>query len=331
MWCTRVHFGKEVEDWNNSGKIEVFCTPIAFCNDQLIHHFTMKPILFILLMGAFLARGQTAIFSGFINQVPVNFVSNTIPGGVTKVAYAYRKFDSPIGASGTFKHGTLVVVEDNGQDTMPSVFELVRAPNNAKALNGKWISYFNRSMMDVELVQLASFESYDETAFEELELLQLESTRKHYFKVVLAKEVGDAAEVIGVRVFEKGSDNLLQEFPLECQYVGLQNITLGDFNFDGQMDFSVFESSYSGANTSSIYFLRDTTTGLFKESEIAGSSLQFDSESRRIIERNQCCAGTQEVITSYSWGNNAMLRQEKKCFIFNDETESFEETDCRKL
>ncbi|MFT5337280.1 MAG: hypothetical protein ACI9YL_001282 [Luteibaculaceae bacterium] len=288
----------------------------------------MRNFLFFLLISGLSAQGQTTLFSGSINKVPVEMVTYSFPDGVTRLAYSYTKFDSPIGASGIFRDGTLVAVEDNGGDSLPSVFELVSSPNNEKELKGKWVSYSNRLMMDVELVKSISFDSYDDTQFEGLEIMQLESTREHYFMVVLDKEQGDGAVAVGVKVYEKGTDTLLQEFSVECQYIGLENIKMGDFNFDGQMDFSMFESSYSGANTSSIYFLKNSTTGKFEESDISGSSLEFDSEKKLIIERNQCCAGSQEFITSYKWVNNVMVRLEKKCFIYNEEAGGYEETKC---
>ncbi len=77
--------------------------------------------------------------------------------------------------------------------------------------------------------------------------------------------------------------------------MGLENITVDDYNFDGIQDFSVFETSYAGPNTSSLYFLYDLKSKKFFKSDFNGVSLEFDMKKKEIFELNQCCAGRQRI------------------------------------
>ena len=89
-------------------------------------------------------------------------------------------------------------------------------------------------------------------------MMQRESLKDYYFKLLLTKAKGDHyAQVSGIKIIEKKTDRLLQHIKLECRLLGMGNVSIGDFNFDGVEEFSVFEAGYAGPNTSSKYFLYD--------------------------------------------------------------------------
>lgn len=100
--------------------------------------------------------------------------------------------------------------------------------------------------------------------------------------------------------------------------MGLENISIGDFNFDGILDFAVFETSYTGLNTSSLYFLYDPKSGKYIESGFTGVSLEFDNKAKRIYERNQCCAGSQVTTAEYKVVNNKMVLIKEHCYIWDE-------------
>jgi hypothetical protein len=79
---------------------------------------------------------------------------------------------------------------------------------------------------------------------------------------------------------------LIKTIEVNCQLWGLQNITTGDFNFDGFRDFSVFESSYAGVNTTRLYFLYHKATKSYIDSQFTGTSLEFNPKIKTIQERN---------------------------------------------
>ncbi|MBY0487032.1 MAG: hypothetical protein K2P85_07605 [Flavobacteriaceae bacterium] len=117
-----------------------------------------------------------------------------------------------------------------------------------------------------------------------------------------------------VRIFQKKTDKLLQKIDVACQFWGLNNISTGDYNFDGITDFSIFESSYAGPNTSSLYFLYNPKTKKYFDSGFLGVSLEFDSKTKRIIERNQCCAGSIVTTATYKVVKNKMILEKEKCY-----------------
>src|SRR5690606_29636121 len=141
-------------------------------------------------------------------------------------------------------------------------------------------------------------------------------------------DLDEAIEVKGVRIYEKNTDRLIQDLELDCQFWGLDNISVFDYNFDGMGDFSVFERSYAGPNTSRLYILRDPNSEKYLISEISGTSLEFDIEKKLIYEHNQCCAGSSHMNATYKLNDNKMVLIERRCVEFDNVTEDFVETDC---
>ena len=158
--------------------------------------------------------------------------------------------------------------------------------------------------------------------------MQPYSINKHYFKLLITKKGGEDIRVIGVRIYEKETDRLIQELNMDCQFWGLENISIGDYNFDGIDDFSVFESSYAGPNTSSIYVLKEPNSEKYFISEIYGISLEFDSGAKLIYEHNQCCAGRSHMNATYKLVDNKMELIEQRCLEYDDEKADFIEKDC---
>jgi hypothetical protein len=134
--------------------------------------------------------------------------------------------------------------------------------------------------------------------------------------------------VAGVRIYEKGTDRLIQSLNMNCEFFGLENISVGDYNFDGIDDFSVFESSYAGPNTSRIYILKEPKSEKYFVSEISGISLVFDADAKLIYEHNQCCAGRSHMNATYKVVDNKMELIDQSCLEYDDEKEEFIETDC---
>ena len=118
-------------------------------------------------------------------------------------------------------------------------------------LNGTWKHENEAKSYKIVLRKNFEIENGDAVFWEKhKELLQVNSTEKHYFKTVINKEVGHYyARVSAVKVFEKITDKLIQTIELDCELLGFNNVIIDDYNFDGLVDFSVFESFYAGPNT----------------------------------------------------------------------------------
>ncbi len=284
--------------------------------------------LFVTLMifKSVLCFSQVRIFSGFIDKYPIQLVTYSYSDGDTRAIYAYDKHDTPIIIDGREKNDSLVLFEKNGEGKVAATLEFQQYHPVNKEIKGRWISENKQSALEITLTRLHEFDSYDQSAFDNLELMQRVSTGKNYFKLLISKEAGEDIQVAGVRIYEKKTDRLIQEIELECRFWGLDNISVGDYNFDGVDDFSVFESSYAGPNTSSIYILRDTNSEKYFVSEITGTSLEFDSGL--IYEHNQCCAGRSHMNAIYKLVENKMVLVEQKCLEYDDEKEDFIEKEC---
>lgn len=272
--------------------------------------------------------GQVRIYSGHIDKYPIQLVTYSYSDGNTRAIYAYDRHDSPIIINGRQNGDSLVLYEINERREITGT--LVFQPYNPeqKTILGKWVSHEKPIVLNVQLTKLQELKDYDNRAFEIVELMQPESTASHYFKLLISKEVGEGIAVTGVRIYEKKTDRLIQELELECQFWGLNNITVFDYNFDGIDDFSVFEASYAGSNTSSIYILREPASERYFISEISGISLEFDTDARLIYEHNQCCAGRMHMYANYQLVDNKMVLIEQRCMEYDDEQEDFIEKEC---
>jgi hypothetical protein len=287
----------------------------------------MKKILMtLLILNSIPSFSQVRIFKGYIDKYPIQLVTFSYSDGDTRAIYSYDKHDTPIIINGIQKNDSLILIEyhDKGGATL----EFPEFKTIHKEITGKWISQNKQTIYDIKLTKINEFNSYDSISLDTLELMQPYSINKHYFKLLITKNKGEDIQVIGVRIYEKRTDRLIQELSMDCQFWGLENISVGDYNFDGIDDFSVFESSYAGPNTSSIYVLRDTKSEKYFISEISGTSLEFDSGEKLIYEHNQCCAGRSHMNATYKLVDNEMVLIEQKCLEYDDEKEDFIEKDC---
>lgn len=152
------------------------------------------------------------------------------------------------------------------------------------------------------------------------EVLQDETTDDHYFKLLVDKRDGEYYErVYRVDIYDKNTNALTQQIDVDCRYWGAGSLMVFDYNFDGVDDFSIFEDSYAGPNTSRLYILRNPETNSYFVSDISGVSLEFDSSTKTIFERNQCCAGSIVTTATYKIENNEMVLIEEHCFRWDEE------------
>lgn len=289
----------------------------------------MKQIVTALLvLISFASISQVRMFSGTIGKYPIHLVTYSYSDGDTRAIYAYDKHDTPISINGRLSNNTLTLDELDGSGAAVATLELYGIGLSQRTFKGKWISQDRKVVYDILLTKEHEFDSYDESTFDSLEFMQSESTSDFYFKLVLSKSADDDVRVTGVRVYQKRTDKLMQELDLDCQFRGLSGVSVADYNFDGIDDFSVFEASYAGPNTTSVYILRDPNANQFFISEISGVSLEFDAGEKLIHEYNQCCAGTKHMYITYKLVNNKMVEVEKHCYEYNEEKDELVEGNC---
>ncbi len=285
-------------------------------------------VTLLLILSSISCFSQIRIFSGQIDKYPIQMVSYSYSDGVSRAIYAYNKYDTPIVLDGELKNDSLVLSEKNEKGEVTALIKFQNFNHDNKEIRGQWISQVNQKTLDIRLTKLHEFDSYDATAFDTLEIMQAGSTPDNYFRLLISKKEGEDIQVTGVRIYEKKTDRLIQTLEMECVFWGLDNISVSDYNFDGIDDFSVFEASYAGPNTSRIYVLREQGSEQYFISEISGVSLEFDPGEKLIYEHNQCCAGRSHVNATYKLEDNKMVLIDQRCLEYDDEKEDFIEVDC---
>lgn len=265
---------------------------------------------------------QTRIYRGHIDKYPIHLLTDTYEDRVSAI-YFYDKYDTPIIIDGTQKGDSLILIEEHEKGE--SKLEFIGFEPDRNEIAGKWISEDGQTIFDIKLTKLVEFNSYDDTAFEGLEFMQAESTDDYYFNLIISKEAKRDIYVTGIRIYEKKTDRLIQELEMECLFREFHNVSIGDYNFDGINDFSVFESYYAGPNTSCIYVLKDPKSEKYFISGISGTSLSFDHEAKLIYEHNQCCAGRMHTNATYKLVDNEMVLIEETCWEYDEEKDDFVE------
>ncbi len=254
-------------------------------------------------------------YSGFIDLYPIEISLKAFPNGEVEGILSYLRDHNSIVLTGQYNDSTLVLLEKRTKTQAKLVFKNFQP--DSRELTGEWIT-FDGIRYPIKLKRQRNGE-----------LLQAVSLENHFFKLELSEaEQGAHPRVIGVNISDKKTGKQLQHFPLECDLIGFHNVAIGDYNFDGSPDFSVFESGYAGPNTSRIYFLWDPTLNQFITCDFHGTSLEFDNSTKLVYEHNQCCAGKSHINSVYKIVENKMVLVSMKCLTYNEATETLEETQC---
>jgi hypothetical protein len=281
--------------------------------------------LLILILTSFKLYSQTN-YAGFIDKYPIELVTNIYSDGDARAVYAYSNFDEPIVINGNLQKNKLSLFEKDksGKTKATLVFDNFEAKN--QNLEGYWTDLQTGKQLKISLTKMFDIDYGDSVEWTDREILQPVSLGDKYFKLMVSKTNGEFyAKVIGVKILEKKTDRLVQKIDLDCQLRGLDNVNIGDYNFDGITDFSVFEASYAGPNTSRLYFLFDKRTSKYFDSGFSGTSLEFDGKAKRIFESNQCCAGTVVTTAEYKVVNNKMVLVKQHCYKWDDKKQELVE------
>ena len=298
--------------------------------DGLYHYKLARQLLYlsIMLLSSVDLFGQTS-YSGFIGTNPIELVTDIFSDGDARAIYANSIIDEPIVINGELKQGKLTLFEEDssGKITATLTFNNYNPANYQ--LTGIWNEKKSDNQLPITLTKNFDIDFGEGHEWEQREIIQSVSLNNTYFKLVISKSKDDYyAKVSGVKIFEKKTDKLMQQLEVDCQLWGLNNINIGDFNFDGVTDFSVFEQSYTGPNTSSLYFLFNPLTGKYFNSSFEGTSLEFDQEKKRIYEHNQCCAGRSHMNSEYEVINNEMVLVKRTCFEWDEKIDDLTEVQC---
>lgn len=287
----------------------------------------MRNIIFVFgfLFTTFSAFGQTS-YTGFIDKFPVELVTDISSDGDVMAIYSYTNFDEPIVVNGKLKETHLTLFEKDKKGKNSATLTFPTFTTDAGSIEGNWTDLRTGKQLKIKLTKKFVVQEGDGVESKSGEILQPVSLGNQYFKLVISKTKDNTySNISGVKILDKKTDRLLQQLNVDCQLLGLNNIDTGDYNFDGITDFSVFEASYAGPNTSRIYFLFDPKTNRYVDSGYTGTSLEFDSKTKRIFERNQCCAGTSVTTVEYKVVQNKMVLVKQQCFKWDEKKQALVE------
>ncbi len=265
-------------------------------------------------------------YTGLVGTAPVELTLMKSDHGRIEGLYAYTRFGTPIGLSGTLKQGLLQLTERNSLGKSSASLTITGFADTTATAAGTWKNLATGRQIPLVLTQLPQGGTEYDTASGGHELLQEASLPNIYFKTVLAGNADDySGYVTAVRLVEKRTNRLVQEVVAGGQSHGLSSVQVGDYNFDGHPDFEVFESSYAGPNTSSVYFLYNPLTKRYVNSGFTGTSLEFDARKKRIYERNSCCAGSSVTTAEYKVVRNRMVLVAEHCYRWDEKKQQLVE------
>lgn len=278
--------------------------------------------ILLIILTAFNVSGQT-VYSGFIDKYPIELVADLSNGGPLKAIYGvyiYSDQDDPIIIDGILQKGKALFYEKDKNHKNKASLSFESFDSNSKSLEGIWTDLRTKQKLKISLVKSFDINYGDSVEWADKEVLQAAALDNQYFKLIVSKVKGRFyPSVTGVKIFEKKTDKLIQKIVVSSESLSLNTISIGDYNFDGIKEFSVFENFYAGPNTSSIYFLFDTAANTYLKSDFSGVSLTFDDKQKRIYELNQCCNGRQYTTATYKVVHNKMILIEQHCYIWDKE------------
>jgi hypothetical protein len=270
-------------------------------------------------------------YTGTIDNYSIELVLDMYSDNEAKATYVYTNYDQPIKIQGKLKNNVLLMHEQDTLGNLKAILTFNDFNAESNTVVGTWQAIGKNKQLPILLTKKYALQFNDNAEYKNIELLQPNATSKNYFKVLIEKQKGDSyPKVVGINVYEKVTDKLVQTFALDCQLWGIENVTVNDYNFDGKLDFAVFEQSYTGPNTSSIYFLYTPKTKMYFKSTFTGISLEFDQKTKIITESSQCCAGAGLINSTYKVKNNKMILLRKVCLEYNEKSGDYKTVKCDK-
>jgi hypothetical protein len=284
----------------------------------------MKIYFFAFILFASIRSTAQTSYLGTIDKYPIELLTDAEYDGPVKAVYAYIKFQTPIKLTGTLKAGILVLEEKDAKGNTTATFTFNDFKTTKQELTGIWKSLTKGTESPITLKQNFNFSAEHDASGVVAEVIQAAGLKDKYFRIVLTYDKEYTSTVVSaVKVFEKRTNKLLQEIPVEGEFLGVNDIEVDDYNFDGQPDFSVFDMQHAGANVTRSYFLFDPASGKFIPSHFEGVSLEFDQKKKLIYENN--ASADMKESTVYKVVNNKMVVVEHHLYKYNTKTGRFVE------
>ena len=240
----------------------------------------------------------TACATEYAGTLGSQEISVSLTKDTGQATYFYNKFRTPITLNQKQDTGTELVYVETQLGKPIAEFHL---NDRDDTLQGYWRNLRTGQRFDVSLSR-----RYDERG-----LIQSASFPNEYVRI----QCDDSDKT--VNIIDKATDNVRQTIQTGGQCLG-DELQVFDYNFDGNADFSVFESFYAGPNTSRLYYLYDPKTRTYAQTEeLSLTSLEFDARSKTITSTNQCCAGSRILVETYRWAGAKLKRVNGICYVLD--------------
>lgn len=185
----------------------------------------------------------------------------------------------------------------------------------------------------IELHKTFEYSEYDEHSLRKLEFnnvdyLQQSSTKDFYFKVVVSKEKGEKAEIVGIKIYSKQDGHLIQTITgiQGCKFNSYVSIAVTgtDYNFDGDNnDFYLTKNRHYGPNQIADYYVYDKAQQQFVKLNLDGNDFRFDDEEKEAASYKTCPSKKERsqifLTDDFKYiGNNRYKRISTECLFQED-------------
>lgn len=253
----------------------------------------------------FTFNAQADEYRGFIGgqQIHLSLDFNDRYG-----VYMYDAYNHPIvwtDSGEPQKDGTILLNENKQYAAKSSPIAritLQQNPRNEQEITGIWQKIQTDRQLPIQLTR------YIESAG----ALQSAAFKNSYMRKICTEDENKT-----VRIYDKKTNHLQHTIQTSGQCHD-DEADVNDYNFDGFEDFSVFENSFAGPNTTRAYYLYDPKSATFKyNDQLSDVSLNFDTKNKIVTSTNQCCAGSQILILRSKWQGQTLKPFDKTCLKYD--------------
>lgn len=246
-----------------------------------------KILFFTCGICAFTNSYSQIIYKGFIGENAIEMIIRVCANNEISGSYSYDIHKAPLKIKGQLPGSSLKglknMIEINDNGNIISTFEITKHRDDDE-FNGTWTCMSDKKELHFS-IQKDIVVSAD-GIFGGMELGQSESLPDKYFKLILKTDSSNFSTFVEkVKVIDKKTDRVVQEISgLSCTLMYFDNVTVFDYNFDGNMDFSIFAAYNGSLKTQRLYFLYNAKTKIYDQVNIIENKINPLSDPKQKTE-----------------------------------------------
>lgn len=203
-------------------------------------------------------------------------------------------------------------------------------------LAGYWFNASTNKKSAVSLQRDININFDEDSEFNNVELLQMQSLENIYFTAVLSKKKNELLNVTGINIYSKKNRFLIQNIDnLNYAYNSFYSVELGDYNFDGILDLAISKGIASSMyNKEYDYYINENNK--FIKLPLSGFNFIFDKKNKLATSTKICETqkeNGQKIITTisdvYSFHDKKFTHVDNSCKVDNEQLS--QNTECSKF